>query len=135
MKTLLVSGALHVKQSHQFFFINLVKNVWYTLQKTWTLLSSITSPILRSLTSPFLRSLNMHPLKTMVLLLMFCCPRLLSMSVMPSKTYKVFTLVKNLIAKMLHFRQITFQPAHNIPGIFGKCSLSLAMFGRSRKHL
>ena len=66
----------------------------------------------------------MHPLKTMVLLLMFCCPRLLSMSVMPSKTYKVFTLVKNLIAKMLHFRQITFQPAHNIPGIFGKCSLS-----------
>ena len=77
----------------------------------------------------------MHPLKTMVLLLMFSYPRLPFMSVMPSKTYKVFTLVKNLIAKMLHFRQITFQLEQNILGIFGKCSLSLAVFGRSREHL
>ena len=41
-------------------------------------------------------SLRMHPLNTMVLLLMFCYPRLLFMSVMPSKNNKVFAFCKNL---------------------------------------
>ena len=27
------------------------------------------------------------------------------------------------------------QPAHNIPGIFAECSLSVAIFGASREHL
>ena len=39
-------------------------------------------------------SLRMHPLNTMILLLMFCYPRLLFMSVMPSKNNKVFAFVK-----------------------------------------
>ena len=42
-------------------------------------------------------SLRMHPLNTMVLLLMFCYPRLLIMSVMPSKNNEVFAFVKHLL--------------------------------------